>query len=161
MDVVVANRSAVPVSNLVDRSYSLDELPEFFSAADAYVVSLPLTPETTGLVGREAFAAMRPDAIVINVGRGPTVDEQALFDALEQRRIGGAVIDTWYRYPNGDTQVTLPGQLPFERLQNVIMTPHMSGWTSGTIRRRQRVIAENIRRRIAGLDCINVIRVAR
>jgi phosphoglycerate dehydrogenase-like enzyme len=160
MSVIVANRSAVAASGLVDHAYSLEELPAFFSAADAYVVSLPLTPETTGLVGHEAFAAMRPDAVIINVGRGPTVDEQALFDALEHRRIGGAIIDTWYRYPSGEVQVTSPGRLPFERLQNVVMTPHMSGWTKGTIRRRQEVIAENIRRRTAGLACINVIRAA-
>ena len=160
MSVIVANRSAVAASSLVDKAYSLEELPAFFGAADAYVVSLPLTPETTGLVGREAFAAMRSDAVIINVGRGPTMDEQALFDALEQRRIGGAIIDTWYRYPSGEAQVTSPGRLPFEQLQNVVMTPHMSGWTKGTIRRRQGVIAENIRRRMAGLACINVIRAA-
>jgi phosphoglycerate dehydrogenase-like enzyme len=161
MSVIVANRSAVPTSDLVDQAYSLAELPTFFSAADAYVVSLPLTPETTGLVGREALAAMRSDAVIINVGRGPTVDEEALFNALEKGQIGGAIIDTWYRYPSGESQVTPPGRLPFERLQNVVMTPHMSGWTNGTIRRRQKVIAENIRRRMAGLDCINVIRAAR
>lgn len=160
MSVIVANRSAVAASGLVDQAYSLEELPAFFSAADAYVISLPLTPETTGLVGREAFAAMRSDAVIINVGRGPTVDEQALFDALEQHRIGGAIIDTWYRYPSGEAQVTSPGRLPFERLQNVVMTPHMSGWTKGTIRRRQGVIVENIRRRMAGLACINVVRAA-
>lgn len=160
MSVMVANRSAVAASDLVDQAYSLEELPAFFSVADAYVVSLPLTPETTGLVGRESFAAMRPDAVIINVGRGPTIDEQALFDALEQRRIGGAIIDTWYRYPSGEAQVTSPGRLPFERLQNVVMTPHMSGWTKGTIRRRQEVIAENIRRRMTGLACMNVIRAA-
>jgi phosphoglycerate dehydrogenase-like enzyme len=160
MSVIVANRSAVAASGLVDQAYSLEELPAFFSAADAYVISLPLTPETTGLVGREAFAAMRSDAVIINVGRGPTVDEQALFDALEQHGIGGAIIDTWYRYPSGEAQVTSPGRLPFERLQNVVMTPHMSGWTKGTIRRRQGVIVENIRRRMAGLACINVIRAA-
>jgi phosphoglycerate dehydrogenase-like enzyme len=160
MSVIVANRSAVAVSSLVDQAYSLAELPTFFSAADAYVVSLPLTPETTGLVGREAFAAIRSDAVIINVGRGPTIDEQALFNALEQRKIGGAVIDTWYKYPSGEAQITSPGRLPFERLQNVVMTPHMSGWTKGTIRRRQEVIAENIRRRMDGLACINVVRAA-
>jgi phosphoglycerate dehydrogenase-like enzyme len=161
MSVIVANRSAIASSGLVDRAYSLAELPSFFSAADAYVVSLPLTPETTGLVGRAALAAMRSDAVIINVGRGPTIDEQALFDALEQGRIGGAIIDTWYTYPRGESHITPPGQLPFERLGNVVMTPHMSGWTNGTIRRRQRVIAENIRRRMAGLDCMNVVRAAR
>ncbi|HEY8565822.1 MAG TPA: 2-hydroxyacid dehydrogenase [Beijerinckiaceae bacterium] len=161
MNVVVANRTPVAPSPQVDRAFGLDALPVFFAAADAYVVSLPLTAETTGLVGREAFAAMRRDAVVINVGRGPVIDEEALFDALSENCIGGAVIDTWYAYPRSAEAVTAPGRLPFERLPNVVMTPHMSGWTSGTIRRRQDVMAENVRRIIAGQDCLNVVRAPR
>jgi phosphoglycerate dehydrogenase-like enzyme len=159
--VVVANRSPVPAGPLLDRSYSLAELPAFFAAADAVVVSLPLAPDTEGLVGREAFAAMRPDAVIINVGRGPTIDPAALYEALNQERIGGAVIDTWYTYPSGAGDITSPASLPFEGLSNIVMTPHMSGWTHGTIRRRQEAMAENVRRIAAGQDCINVVRAAR
>jgi phosphoglycerate dehydrogenase-like enzyme len=158
MEVVVANRSPVPASPLVDRSFGLDALPAFFAAADAYVVSLPHLPETTGIVGEAAFAAMRPHAVVVNVGRGPTIDEQALYDALRTNRIGGAVIDTWYRYPTPDNPLASPSALPFEELSNVLMTPHMSGWTDGTIRRRRAVMAENVRRMMAGEDCVNVVR---
>jgi phosphoglycerate dehydrogenase-like enzyme len=161
MRVVVANRSPVPAGPLLDRSYSLAELPAFFAAADAVVVSLPLAPDTEGLVGREAFAAMRPDAVIINVGRGPTIDPAALYEALNQERIGGAVIDTWYTYPSGAGDITSPASLPFEGLSNIVMTPHMSGWTHGTIRRRQEAMAENVRRIAAGQDCINVVRAAR
>lgn len=160
MDVVVANRSPVPASALVDRSFGLDALPEFFACADAYVVSLPLLPETAGIVGREAFASMRPHAVVVNVGRGPTIDERALYEALEAGRIGGAVIDTWYNYPSADSGLAKPSALPFETLPNVLMTPHMSGWTDGTIRRRRAVMAENVRRVMAGRDCVNVVRQA-
>src|SRR4051794_2356511 len=158
MNVVVANRSPVAASPLVDRSFALDDLAAFFAAADAYVVSLPLLPETTGIVGRDALAAMRPQAVIVNVGRGPTIDETALFEALRDRRIGGAIIDTWYKYPTADAPVGPPATLPFENLPNVLMTPHMSGWTTGTIRRRQDVIAENVRRIRDGRDCINVVR---
>jgi phosphoglycerate dehydrogenase-like enzyme len=95
---------------------------------------------------------------VVNVGRGPTIDEEALYDALKSRRIGGAIIDTWYRYPQAGDATPLPSKLPFHELSNVLMTPHMSGWTSGTIRRRQAVIAGNIRRRFSGEPLENVVR---
>ncbi len=82
MQVVVANRSAVPPSPLVDRAFSLKELPAFWASADSFVVSVPLVEETRGIVGAAAFAAMRPHAVLLNVGRGATVDEHALFQAL-------------------------------------------------------------------------------
>jgi phosphoglycerate dehydrogenase-like enzyme len=160
MKVTVANRSPPPASAPVDRWFPLAELASFWGSADVIVVSLPLTPETAGIVGREAFAAMRSTAVVINVGRGATVDETALYEALCDRRIAGAVIDTWYRYPSPGDANPLPSRLPFHELPNVIMTPHMSAWTTGTIRRRQRVMAENIRRVIAGEFCLNVVRPA-
>jgi phosphoglycerate dehydrogenase-like enzyme len=158
MRVHVANRSPVAPSPLVDQAFTLDRLAEFLGSIDAVVVSMPLTEETRGIIGKDALAAMRPGAVLVNVGRGPTVDEEALYDALKNRRIGGAVIDTWYRYPQADDASPLPSKLPFHELSNVLMTPHMSGWTDGTIRRRQAVIAGNIRRRFSGEKLENVVR---
>ncbi|HEV2677076.1 MAG TPA: 2-hydroxyacid dehydrogenase [Aliidongia sp.] len=160
MNVHVANRSPVAPSALVDRAYTLDQLPAFWAAADAFVVSVPLTDETTGIVGAAAFAAMKPEAVILNVGRGATIDEQALYDALRTGRIAGAMIDTWYRYPSSSDPHPQPAKLPFAELPNILMTPHMSGWTMGTITRRQRTIADNIRRRLAGEACTNVVRDA-
>jgi phosphoglycerate dehydrogenase-like enzyme len=158
MEVHVANRSAVATSSIVDRAFTLDKLPDFWASADFFIVSVPLTPETTGIVGAAAFAAMRSSAVVINVGRGPTIDERSLYDALKDGRIAGAIIDTWYNYPTPERPNVLPSALPFHTLPNVVMTPHMSGWTSGTIRRRQQTMADNIRRRFEGRSCINVVR---
>src|SRR5882672_9796801 len=158
--VHAANRSAVNDPALVDRWFALNDLDEFWSSADFIVVSVPLTPQTAGIVGRQAFAAMRANAVVVNVGRGATVDEDALFEALTGRRIAGAIIDTWYQYPAPDAAVVLPSNLPFHELSNVLMTPHMSAWTDGTIRRRQRAMAGNIRKRFAGQPCSEVIREA-
>ncbi|MBN9457971.1 MAG: phosphoglycerate dehydrogenase [Bosea sp.] len=158
MQVHVANRSPVATSPLVDRAFTLDQLAAFLGSVDVVVVSVPLTEETKGIVGAAAFAAMRPDAVLVNVGRGPTVDEEALYEALRSRRIGGAIIDTWYRYPQAGDAAPLPSKLPFQDLSNVLMTPHMSGWTNGTIRRRQAVIAGNIRRRFSGEPLENVVR---
>jgi phosphoglycerate dehydrogenase-like enzyme len=158
LKVHVANRGVVEPSALVDRYFGLHDLAGFWPSADFIVVSVPLTSQTTGIVGADAFAAMRPDAVIINVGRGPTIDEQALYEALSSRRIGGAIIDTWYQYPSPAHPGPLPAALPFHALPNIVMTPHMSGWTLGTIRRRQRTMASNITRRFAGLACENVVR---
>jgi len=158
MQVHVANRSPVATSELVDRSFTLDRLAEFCGSVDAVVVSVPLTTETTGIIGATELAAMKPDAVIVNVGRGPTIEEAALFEALQARRIGGAIIDTWYRYPQVAEPDTLPSKLAFHELSNVLMTPHMSGWTSGTIRRRQQTMAGNIKRCLSGAALTNVVR---
>jgi phosphoglycerate dehydrogenase-like enzyme len=160
MKVHVANRSAVAPSALVDRSFGLENLRDFWSSADFFVVSVPLTAETTGIVNIDAFEAMRSSAIVLNVGRGATIDEWALYGALKENRIAGAIIDTWYNYPSPGTPNVLPSALPFHTLTNIVMTPHMSGWTSGTIRRRQQTMADNIQRRASGRPCVNVVRAA-
>ncbi|CAN7367181.1 2-hydroxyacid dehydrogenase [Bosea sp. LjRoot90] len=160
MKVHVANRSPVETSGLVDASFTLDRLADFWGGCDAIVVSVPLTTETRGLVDAEALSAMRRDAVIFNVGRGPTIDEAALHAALKENRIGGAVIDTWYRYPGPADANPQPSELPFRDLPNVVMTPHMSGWTNGTIRRRQQTMADNIRHSIAGEPLVNLVRAA-
>ncbi|KPF67653.1 phosphoglycerate dehydrogenase [Bosea sp. AAP35] len=158
MTVHVANRSPVATSDLVDRAFTLDELAAFCGSVDVVVVSVPLTPDTTGIIDAAALAAMKPDSVIVNVGRGPTIDEAALFEALKAGRIGGAIIDTWYRYPNPAEPTILPSRLAFHELSNVLMTPHMSGWTSGTIRRRQHTMADNIKRCLEGAALTNVVR---
>jgi phosphoglycerate dehydrogenase-like enzyme len=157
MRVLVANRTKVPVSGGVDESFALDQLPTFLSRVDSVVVSLPLTDGTRGLVGVSEFKAMRRDAILANVGRGPVIDEQALYNALAEGRIGGAILDTWYTYPTPETPVIFPSRLSFHTLPNVVMTPHMSGWTSGTVRRRQHTMAENINRMARGETLVNIV----
>ena len=161
MKVHVANRSPAPTSSLVDRSFGFNRLGEFWSSADFFVVSVPSNADTIGIVNVESFAAMRASAVILNVGRGPTIDERSLYDALKDRRIAGAVIDTWYNYPSPDHPSVLPSKFPFHELPNVVMTPHMSGWTTGTINRRKQTIADNISRRAAGIPCVNVVRPAR
>ena len=156
MRVHVANRSAIS-HPMVDRSWTLDGLHDFMGTCDAVVVSLPLTENTQGLVDAPAIAAMRPDAVLLNVGRGAVIDEKALYEALQARQIGGAVIDTWYQYPAPTQPECAPSQFDFASLDNVLMTPHMSGWTSGTVRRRQETLADNIGRLSRGEALINVL----
>jgi phosphoglycerate dehydrogenase-like enzyme len=88
---------------------------------------------------------MRPTACLINVGRAEICNEGALYRALASGRIAGAALDVWYRYPTqaGPTQ---PAAQPFHELRNVIMTPHVSGWTDGMLAARASLIADNIAR---------------
>jgi phosphoglycerate dehydrogenase-like enzyme len=157
MRVHVANRSRVPISSLVDEAFLLEELNRFWPSADFFVIAVPLTPETRDIVGTEAFSAMRSSAVVINVGRGPTIDEKALFQALQSKKIAGAIIDTWYNYPTPTQPNVQPANLPFYELSNIMMTPHMSGWSTGTVRRRQHTMATNIVLRMTGESCLNVV----
>ena len=83
------------------------------------------------------------------------IEENALYEALKEEEIGGTVIDTWYIYPQGPGDGPYPGNLPFYTLSNIIITPHMSGWTWGTIHRRQELMAENIRRLARGDTLLN------
>jgi len=158
MQVCVANRSPVQASSAVDRAFALTNLVEFMDSADAIVNTLPLTDDTRGLIGAAELAAMRPNAVILNVGRGAVIDEAALYQALKAKRIGGAVIDTWYVYPSAENPTPPPSRLPFHELDNIVLTPHMSGWTNGTIGRRRKAIAENINALASGGNLKNRIR---
>lgn len=159
MKVTVANRTGIDIPPGVERIYSLDALHAFMGSADAIVTTLPLTETTHGLIDSAALAAMRCNGIIINVGRGPVIDETALFEALANRSIGGAILDTWYVYPTAKDRQVMPAHLPFHQLDNVTMTPHMSGWTTGTIRRRHETIADNINRLATGRALRNLIKL--
>lgn len=134
-----------PLANSLRWTGSTDRLAEALSESDILVISIPLTDETTGLVGATQLDDLGPDGLLVNVARGPIVDETALYEALKERRIAGAAIDTWYRYPGPDGRGE-PSTMPFGRLDNIIMTPHSSGVTAETFRGRAREIAENITR---------------
>ncbi len=157
MQVHVANRSPVGTGPYA-ATWSLNDLNHMLARVDIVINTLPLTDTTRGIIGTEALAAMQPHAILLNVGRGPVIDEDALYTALAENRIGGAILDTWYVYPGPDNPNPLPGRRPFETLPNVTMTPHMSGWTHGTITRRSATLADNVNRLTAGRPLVNCLR---
>ena len=135
-------------------------LDDLAGESDVLVVSAPLTRETTGMIGRHQLSALGPDGVLVNVGRGPLVDENALYDALLTGRLGAAAIDVWYRYPdapNGSAAVCTPSALPFAELPNVLMTPHASGVTADTFEGRTDDIAANIGRLFRNEPLHNVV----
>ncbi|MFL5266272.1 MAG: 2-hydroxyacid dehydrogenase [Stellaceae bacterium] len=122
-----------------------DMIDNVVQGSDYVVISMPATPETIGSIGRKQLGLMKPTAFLINVARAEIVDEDALYEALAQRGIAGAALDVWYRYPR-EAGPTAPATRPFHELPNVLMTPHVSGWTEGMMEARAKLIAENIRR---------------
>jgi phosphoglycerate dehydrogenase-like enzyme len=158
MQVRACSRTARTSEPLIGRVDGMDALADLLRGSDFVLVTLPLDAGTRGLLDARAFAQMKDSAVVINVSRGAVIDEQALYDALAQRRIGGAVIDVWYGYPPRGERHAAPSRLPFQALDNLIMTPHASAWTDGLLPRRNRAIAENLNRLARGEPLLNVVR---
>jgi phosphoglycerate dehydrogenase-like enzyme len=133
------------------------DLDEVLRRSDYLAVTLSLNEETRGLLGARELALMKPTAVLVNVARAEIVDEDALYGALAERQLAGAALDVWYRYPK-EAGPTLPARRPFYELSNVLMTPHVSGWTEGMLEARATLIAENIQRTARGEPPLNLIR---
>ena len=134
-----------------------DALDDVLQRADYLAVTLSLNEQTRGLIGARELARMKPTARLVNVARAEILDEDALYQALAERRLAGAALDVWYRYPK-EPGPTLPARQPFHELDNVLMTPHVSGWTEGMLEARATLIAENIQRTVRGEPPLNQIR---
>jgi phosphoglycerate dehydrogenase-like enzyme len=126
-----------------------ERLDQVLQQADHLAITLPMSSETRDLLDARRLGLMRPTAFLINVGRAEICNEAALYQALASGRIAGAALDVWYRYPDAAAPA-MPATQPFHELRNVIMTPHVSGWTEGMLAARASLIAENIARTARG-----------
>jgi phosphoglycerate dehydrogenase-like enzyme len=145
MEVIGMRRSDGGPAGLsdVDRVYPREQLPELLAQSDFVVLALPLTKETTGMIGEKELRGMKPTAFLINVARGAIVEEAALLRALEEKWIAGAGLDVFAREP-------LPPESPFYTLPNVIFSPHISGDIPDYESRAADVFCENLKRYLAG-----------
>ena len=133
-----------------------DRLEDLLRCSDYVAVTASLAEATRNLIGEQHLRLMKPSAFLINVARAEIVDEGALYRALANRTIAGAALDVWYRYPKA-AERTLPANHPFHELDNVLITPHVSGWTDGMLQARSKLIAENIERTARGEPPLNMI----
>jgi phosphoglycerate dehydrogenase-like enzyme len=133
-----------------------ERLDEVLRQADYLAITLSLSAETRGLLDERRLRLMKPTAFLINVARAEIVDELALYRALASGGMAGAALDVWYRYPTA-IGMTWPASHPFHELGNVIMTPHVSGWTEGMLEARATLIAANIERTARGEPPLNAI----
>ena len=139
-----------PEGRLPDAWLGFDGLGELLERSDAVVMCAPLTAETRGMLGTREFARMKPTAYFVNVGRGATVDEAALCQALAEGRIAGAAVDVFAQEPP-------PTGHPLYALDNVILSPHVSGFLSSYDDRCVDLFAENLRRYLAGAPLLNLV----
>jgi phosphoglycerate dehydrogenase-like enzyme len=133
-----------------------DRLDDLLRQADHLAITLPLSAATRNLIDAGRLRLMKPTAYLINVARAEIVDQTALYQALARGEIAGAALDVWYRYPSSGAPM-LPAALPFHELSNVLMTPHISGWTQGMLAARAELIARNIERTARGEPPLNAI----
>ncbi len=153
MHILALRRTAPPLSGmdpLIDQFYGPAARLEMIARCDYLVVSAPLTPETRGLIGAAEFAAMQPHTVVINVGRGPVIDEQALIDVLSSKRIRGAALDVFDTEP-------LPQGHPFYALENVLLSPHSADRTPDWLDRAMQFFLEQFERFRKGETLLNVV----
>jgi phosphoglycerate dehydrogenase-like enzyme len=139
--------------------YSVAHLAELLPQADVLVCLLPHTRETEGLLGAKELALLPPHCILVNVGRGPVIEEEALYTALAERRIRAAGIDVWYQYPKNDEERghTPPSHFPFHELDNVVMTPHRAGWLQSFENLRVAALAELLNAAAEGRPMPNLV----
>jgi len=135
---------------LVDRAYGPAQINEMLAECDFVVAAAPSTPGTRGLVGREQIAALKASAVVINIGRGPVIDEAALIAALESKKIRGAALDVFDVEP-------LPAGHAFYRLENVLLSPHSADHTPGWRESAVQFFVENFERFMKGETLQNVV----
>lgn len=145
-----------PVAGPADQSMLADEvlgpegLHDLLRAVDVVVNAVPLTPATMGLIGREEFAVMRRTACFVNVGRGETVDQAALIEALRDGVIAAAGLDV-------TTPEPLPAESPLWALPNVILTAHYAGWSDAMLERIYAIFLDNLVRFDRGQPLRNVV----
>ena len=148
--------------NLVDQIVRIDEIEPHVKDADFVILSLPLTNESEGLVNREFLSWMKPTSILVNISRAQIIDEQALYDALKEKRIHGAGIDVWWRYPKEWRGTAIPpADVPFHELDNIVISPHRAAYSEPVQRELFLFAANNILRFIRGEPPLNIIDIER
>jgi phosphoglycerate dehydrogenase-like enzyme len=143
-----------PAGALPDEWLGHAQLDSLLSRSDVVVLCAPLTAETRGMIGTAALARMKPSAFFINVGRGASVDETALARALAAKGIAGAAVDVFAHEPP-------PAGHPLYGLDNVIVSPHVSGFLPSYDEKCSVLFAENLRRYLAGEPLLNLVDRAR
>jgi phosphoglycerate dehydrogenase-like enzyme len=137
-----------PEGNYFHRLYPIEALKQMLKSCDFVVVTLPITPETRGLIGEAEIQAMKPGAFLVHVSRGGIVDESALMTALNEHRLAGAALDVFVQEP-------LPAESPLWKTPNLIITPHVSGFSARYKERAGEMFAENLSRYLHGEPVLN------
>ncbi|HUV15442.1 MAG TPA: 2-hydroxyacid dehydrogenase [Pelolinea sp.] len=128
---IMATRNSINFGQIQDNVnvYPSDKLHNLLPKTDYLIIALPHTERTEGMIGKKELALLPRHAVIVNIGRGAIIDQQALYFALRNHTIGAAGIDVWYNYPKDDLSKsnTKPAKYPFHELDNIVMSPHRAG----------------------------------
>lgn len=152
MHVIGVRRNLGNKPDFVDELYSLDQLDEVLAKADFVILAVPLTEQTHHMINRDTLKKMKPTAYLLNVGRGELVDTDALVEALQNKTIAAAGLDTVYPEP-------LPADHPLWAMENVFITPHRANASPTTNRFRFKFYYENLKRYLAGEPLKNQVKM--
>lgn len=153
MRVLAIKRHVSPLNDpdeSVEQIYTPDRRIEMLSRCDYVVITAPLTSETRKMIGESELAALKPNAVIINVGRGPVIDQEALLGALSEGRIRGAALDVFDQEP-------LPKDHPFYKLENVLLSPHCADHTHDWLDRAMQLFIAQFERFLKGRPLLNVV----
>jgi phosphoglycerate dehydrogenase-like enzyme len=150
LEVIGLRRHPAPDPAPADAQWGLERLAELVARADFLVLAAPLTGETRGMIGRDLLRGMKPGAVLVNLGRGKLVDEDALIEALREGRIGGAALDVFRDEP-------LPATSPLWAMPQVLVTPHVSGLGPRYWERSVALFSRNLRAYRSGSPLENVV----
>jgi phosphoglycerate dehydrogenase-like enzyme len=146
----IRRRTGLPPPGNVDELLPPDRLAELLASSDIVVLAAPLTPATDRMIGRHELSVMKRGALIVNIGRGALVDDEALVAALRSRHLGGAALDVF-------TEEPLDPSSPYWDLPNVIVTPHTSGAMEDYWTPLVALFSENLRRFEAGEPLLNIV----
>jgi phosphoglycerate dehydrogenase-like enzyme len=139
-----------PHGDFLHRLYPYQAIQSMLKECDFVVVTVPLTPQTRNLLGPAELAALKPTAFLVDIGRGGVIEQNALITALREHKIAGAALDVFPEEP-------LPADNPLWKLPNVILSPHIAGYSSAYDKRAVALFSENLTRYLAGLPLYNQI----
>lgn len=150
MRVLALKRKPLRRPTYVDEILGSEDLDYLLSESDYLIITVPLTKDTYHMIGERELKVMKPSAYIINVSRGAVIDNAALIKALKENWIAGAGLDVFEEEP-------LPEDSEFWRLENVVLTPHISGGTPHYADRVVKIFCENLARYLYGKPLINVV----
>ena len=150
MKIIVIREHMEKGTEGADEVHALADLDRLLPHADFVLLTAPVLASTRGLFDRERLAKMKPDAYLVNVGRGALIDEAALVECLQKKQIAGAALDVFVTEP-------LPPESPLWSMENLIITPHTAALAKNLWDRHYGLIAENLRHFLAGEPLRNVV----
>ena len=132
-------------------------LDELLSSSDYILITSPLSDSTRDMINEKTLRKMKSTGVIINVARGPIINEEAIYKALKNHEIGGALLDVWYQYASTENLEMRPSSFPFHELDNVIMTPHTASWTDDLDTRRIGSVLQNIQNFIHKKPLVEIV----